>query len=69
MELPPEPDPTDPWQLLRLKAKILGDDIRRAREELTQAQGNRTRIAVLVQAERAQQRALRALSSLIYPPA
>jgi hypothetical protein len=66
MELPPEPDPTDPWQLLRLKAKILGDDIRRAREELTQAQGNR---AVLVQAERAQQRALRALSSLIYPPA
>jgi hypothetical protein len=65
MQLAPEPDPTDPWQLLRLQAKILGNDIRRAREQMTRAQGNRTRMAVLEQAERAQQRALRALSSLI----
>jgi hypothetical protein len=34
---------------------------------MIQAQGNRTRIACLWQAERAQQRALRALSSLVFP--
>jgi hypothetical protein len=70
MKLPPKPDPTtvESWQLLRLKAQILEGDIRRAREEMTQTQtGSRTQIAVLVQAERAQQRAKRALSSLIYP--
>jgi hypothetical protein len=67
MELPREPDVNDPWQLLRLNAQILANDIRRAREQMTWAQGHRTRIAVLEQAERAQQRALRALSSLIYP--
>jgi hypothetical protein len=69
MELPPQPDPTDPWQLLTLRAQILEGDIRRAREEMIQTKtGSRTQIAVLEQAERAQQRAKRALSSLIYPP-
>jgi hypothetical protein len=70
MKLPLKPDPTtvESWQLLRLKAQVLEGDIRRAREEMVQTQkGSRTQIAVLVQAERAQQRAKRALSSLIYP--
>jgi hypothetical protein len=67
MEPHPEPDPTDPFQLLRLRAKILGDDIRRAREELLQAKGNRARIGFLEQALRAQQRALSALSRAVYP--
>ena len=32
MQPRPQPDPSDPWQLLRLRAKILYDDVVRARQ-------------------------------------
>jgi hypothetical protein len=71
MEPRPQADVNCPWQILRLKCKILGDDILRARQELleTKTKGNRdqVRIARLEQAHRAQQRALTALSRVVYP--
>jgi hypothetical protein len=66
MEPRPQADPNCPWQLLRLRAKILHDDIRKAREQLTLANGDRTRIARLERAQRAQERAVHALSVVIY---
>ena len=65
--MPLEPDNTTPenWQLLRLKAKILADDIARAKDEATQLQNPRTRIAAIERARAAAQRTLRALSSLV----
>jgi hypothetical protein len=66
MEPRPQPDPNCPWQLLRLRAKILHDDIRKAREQLTMANGDQTRIARLERAQRAQERAVHVLSGVIY---
>jgi hypothetical protein len=40
-----QPDPSDPWQILRLKAKILYDDVVRARQELIETRGDKRRIA------------------------
>jgi hypothetical protein len=66
--IPMQPDVNDPWQLLRLKAKILHGDIRRAREELLRTKGSdRRQIVHLEQAQRAQARAVCALSKVIYP--
>ena len=45
MQPRPDPDPNDPWQILRLKAKILYDDVVRARQELIETRGDRRRIA------------------------
>jgi hypothetical protein len=69
MEPRPEPDPTDPWQLLRLRAKILSDDISRARQQLVETKGNRdrARISRLEQAGRAAQRTILALNRVVYP--
>ena len=53
------------WRLLCLQAKVLEAAISRAREEMIQAEGSRTQIAVLMQAQAAQRRALRALTSLV----
>ena len=61
------PDPNDPWQLLRLRAKILFDDVVRSRQDLIETRGDRRRIAHLEQAQRAQARAVAALSKVIYP--
>jgi hypothetical protein len=70
MEPRPDPDPSDRWQLLRLRGKILADEIRRHREELQRAKGNnRARLVYLAQAERAAQRTLGALSRVVYPEA
>ena len=63
----PQPDPECPWQLLRLKAKILYDDVVRERQKLIQTKGDKRRIAHLEQATRAQARAVCALSKVIYP--
>jgi hypothetical protein len=62
-----QPDINDPWQILRLKAKILHGDIRRAREALIETRGDKRRIAHVEQAQRAQARAVCALSKVIYP--
>jgi hypothetical protein len=64
-----KPDATvlEAWRLLCLQAKALEAAIARAREEMIQAQGSRTRIACLVQAQMAQRRVLRALTSLVFP--
>jgi hypothetical protein len=67
MKPAPDVSAVEALQLLRLRAQVLAGEIRRAKEELIQLEGSRTRISCLVQAERAQQRALRALSSLVYP--
>jgi hypothetical protein len=67
MQSIPQADPNCPWQILRLKAKILGEEITQAREELVEAKGDRARIAYLEQAERAQARLLHALSRVVYP--
>jgi hypothetical protein len=67
MEPRPDPDPNDPWQLLRLKARILYDDVVRARQQLIETKGDKRRIAHLEQAQRAQARAVAALSKAIYP--
>jgi hypothetical protein len=67
MEPTPQPDVNDPWQLLRLKAKILHGDIRRAREALIETRGDKRRISHLEQAQRAQARAVAALSKVIFP--
>jgi hypothetical protein len=67
METRPQPDVNDPWQLLRLKAKILYDDVVRARQQLIETKGDKRRIAHLEQAQRAQARAVAALSKVIFP--
>ena len=61
-----KPDATvlEAWRLLRLQAKILEAAIAQAREESQSRQGAKTQIAVLGQAQMAQRRVLRALSSL-----
>ena len=63
----PQPDPECPWQLLRLRQKILYDDVVRARQQLIATRGDKRRIAHLEQATRAQARAVCALSKVIYP--
>jgi hypothetical protein len=62
-----EPDNTTPenWQLLRLKAKILTDDVARALDEAIQLQHSRSRLAMIERAQTAAQRTLRALSNLV----
>jgi hypothetical protein len=67
MQPRPQPDISDPWQILRLKAKILYDDIARARQELIQTRGDKRRIAYLEQARRTQARVVCALGKTIYP--
>ena len=62
-----EPSVDCPWQILRLRGKFLADEIRRHREELQQARGDRRRIVHLQQAERAAQRTLHALGRACYP--
>jgi hypothetical protein len=60
-----DPTAVEAWRLLCLQAKVLEAAISRAREEMIQAEGSRTQIAVLMQAQAAQRRALRALTSLV----
>ena len=67
MQPRPQPDPSDPWQLLRLRAKILYDDVVRARQELIQTKGDRRRMTHLEQAQRTSARTVCALSKVIYP--
>jgi hypothetical protein len=63
-----DPDVNDRWQQLRLRGKFLYDEIRRAREELQRTKGSdRRQIVHLEQAQRAQARAVCALSKVIYP--
>ena len=62
----PQPDPSDPWQLLRLRAKILYDDVVRARQELIRTRGDKRRITHLEQAQRTAARTVCALSKAIY---
>jgi hypothetical protein len=63
--LKPDASVLEGWRLLCLQAKVLEAAIARAREEMIQAQDSRTRIAVLAQAQMAQRRVLRALTSLV----
>jgi hypothetical protein len=63
--LKPDATALEAWRLLCLKAKVLEGEISAAREEMIQAQGNRTRIACLAAAQMAQKRVLRALGSLL----
>jgi hypothetical protein len=62
--LKPDETALEAWRLLCLQAKVLEGEIARAREDQTR-QGNKTRIAVLGQAQMAQRRVLRALTSLV----
>jgi hypothetical protein len=62
-----EPDNTTPenWQLLRLKAKVLADDVARALDEAIQLGKSRSRLAMIQRAQAAAARTLRALSNLV----
>jgi hypothetical protein len=62
--LKPDPTTVEAWRLLCLQAKVLEGEIAAAREDQAR-QGNKTRIAVLAQAQMAQRRVLRALGSLL----
>jgi hypothetical protein len=64
-----DPDPSDRWQQLRLRGKFLYDEICRARQELIETKGSdRRQIVHLEQAQRAQARAVCALSRTRYSP-
>lgn len=62
-----QPDNTTPenWQLIRLKQKIVTDDLGRALDEAVQLGHSRARLAAIARAQTAAQRALRALSALV----
>jgi hypothetical protein len=68
MRTAPEPDATvlEALALRRLEAQVLAAAIAQAKQMMIEGQDSRTRIAVIEQARRAQQRALRALNSLVF---